>query len=73
MAVMNLQQMQNWKRKNRVMRKFLLFLIGLLGFTATACDPEPADMYGPLVKDFEETTKQEKIENTTGNSTKPLE
>lgn len=55
------------------MRKFLLFLIGLLGFTATACDPEPADMYGPLVKDFEETTKQEKIENTTGNSTKPLE
>lgn len=55
------------------MRKFLLFLIGLLGFTATACDPEPMDMYGPPVKDFEETTKQEKIENTTSNSTKPLE
>lgn len=55
------------------MRKFLLFLIGLLGFTATACDPEPMDMYGPPVKDFEETTKQEMIENTTSNSTKPLE
>ncbi|MBQ5844062.1 MAG: hypothetical protein IIW52_04320 [Alistipes sp.] len=51
------------------MRKLLLFVIGLLGFTVTACDPEPMDMYGTPVKDF----NQEQIKDNSGvDNTTPM-
>lgn len=48
------------------MRKFFCFLLGLLGFAATSCEPA-LDMYGCPTPDYKEDVEQ------SGDSTERVE